>query len=57
MIKHRIKVLIKDIGDYVEYKRAFVPMNSPEAAELNRAWHDAKVRVRDAGRPGGRNSE
>ena len=48
-LKHRIKIFIEDAKDYVDYKRAYVDSDSPEAAELDRAWHDHKVKVRDAG--------
>jgi hypothetical protein len=46
----RIRFLIEDLKDYFEYKHAYVNMDSPEAAELGRQYHDHKVKVRDAGR-------
>ena len=41
---------IEDVRDYIDYRRAYVDQDSPEAAELDRAWHDHKVKVRKAGK-------
>ena len=44
-------VLVEDVRDYSDYRRSFVDQASPEAAELGRAWHDHKLRVRESGNP------
>jgi len=38
--------------DYIRYKRAYVyvDVDSPQAAELDREWHDYKLTVRDVGK-------
>jgi hypothetical protein len=36
--------------DDVRYKRAYVDVDSPQAAELDREWHDYKLTVRDVGK-------
>lgn len=48
----RIRLLIDDLMDYVRYKRAYVyvDVDSPQAAELDREWHDYKLTVRDVGK-------
>ena len=48
-----ISNLIAEIRDYIDYRRGYVEMNSPEAEELGRAYHDHKIRVRNAGKPRG----
>ncbi len=52
-MRNRVKWWIKDVKDWWEFKHDYVDMDSDEADELGRAYHDHKVRVRDAGRPGG----
>ena len=49
-LRHRILLLVEDVRDYSDYRRSFVDQASPEAAELGRAWHDHKLRVRESGK-------
>jgi hypothetical protein len=50
IIGHRVLPLICELRDWIEYKRTYSDQDTPEAAKLGRAWHDHKVRVREAGK-------
>jgi len=41
----RIRFLVEDLKDYIDYKRAYVNMDSPRAAELDRQWSEYKRRM------------
>lgn len=45
----RVRNLIDEIKNHIEYKNGNVEMDSLEADCLAQAWHDHKVKVRDAG--------
>jgi hypothetical protein len=49
-LRHRIRLLIDDVRAHIDYRSAYVDQDSPEAAILDRAWHDHKVRVKKAGK-------
>ncbi len=49
-IRGALRALTEDLSDYVEFKRAYVDMDSPEAAELGQQWGEFKRRLNASSR-------
>jgi hypothetical protein len=49
LLRHLVARTRVEICDHIDYGRSYVHQDSPEGAAAGKAWHDHKVKVKNAG--------